>query len=755
MSQVGGGQLEVGDAPVGDRRAPWRRALSVQTFIVVLASWTIGYWVAAAVGIGWALAVPVAVITMGGMTVGLRPWRDVAAYLPAPGENLQLTAALVLVVLWPLLYELGSWVLAILAALALTVRLVLSRRGGASLIDDARLVALLAVFAGTAIAVAVSVRLGLALVVAASLVAVLRPTWFEELFSLAHRRSGRGDPGDAPEDDELEADRPWDRPWMTTALLLCFGVIIAIWVAGYGPFWNGDNAYHLNKAAHYAASPGRWAPQDYMYGVEGLDHFPYVNFLNSYEALIGVLSRLTGLSPWDLVYRGVVPLVSVLAPFAARFAARGLGIRRAGLAGGLCGVALIISPSIGATTFASLSIGKMIGPLVLAPILIGTAALVVSRPSARHAALAVVATIALLATSPSHIMSAGILLAAFSGTAAWNAWRERRDASTAWWRTAAIALAPLAFAGAFALFARAWQSQADPIQERLAAVFTIPDGTTAWEIGGLLAGPPISWMTAALLLGSTIALVWFASHQVAQRRALGAAFAVAYGLMLPIIFRVVVDDLLDLRLYSYRLFVVFFAPVVIGLGLAAVDRSRLGVLTACAIVIAIGLAGPSIEGSSLVYFRPQSPKIWEAPLNWPAGNDASTGDKASANRLLAATPLGGRFLGFGAVEEIATARSTNRFPTYVRGQFVRSFTLDAGTPDAFRGEERLMLENAANASPGPPLDVEELVLALDAVRVDAACVAPDSDPLLSEALGRDFERVEVTPSCDLWVRKAR
>jgi hypothetical protein len=301
-------------------------------------------------------------------------------------------------------------------------------------------------------------------------------------------------------------------------------------------------------------------------------------------------------------------------------------------------------------------------------------------------------------------------------------------------------------------FARFFQGRADPIQEEVAAVFRIRGAVDAWSLGELLELRAVNWQTAALVLGSTIVLAWLALREPVERRAVGGAVAAVYGLLLPGVFGVLVSDVLDLRQYSYRFFVVFFAPMIIGLALAAVDRSRLAVLTTAAAVIAIGFSGPSIVGRDVGRLRPLAPKVWEAPANWPGGNDAADADEESADRLLAATPEGGRFLATKDVEGIATARSTDRFPTYVREQFIRSFDIDAGTPPEFRASQRRLLEAAVNGRRGPERTVEELIAALDEVEIDAVCAGPDTSPALEDALAQTFQQTEQAPSCVIWTR---
>lgn len=717
----------------------WPRWLSVATVVVVLGSWTIGYWVAAVVfHVGWGLALPIAVGAAVGIARLLHPWRDIAPYQPAPGENAQLLLALLLVIAWPVLYDLGTGTLGAIAVLLLATRFATSRIKATAPGDDLRLIGTVVVIAAAGLLAALAWPLAIGLTVAAGVTSALRPTWPDRLFA-----RGVG-PGTC--DDGRTRWGRGDLPWVNSALLAAFGAIIAIWVAGFGPFWNGDNAYHLNKAEHYARLPWSFAPQDFMYGVDGLDHFPYVNFLNSYEPLLGVVGRFTGLGAWDATFALAVPLVAGLIPFAVRDAGRGLGVHRAGLAGGVAACVLSISPSIDATFFASVSIGKMIGPVLLAPLLLGAAGRFVQRPTGQTAGLVILATIALLATSPSHSAAALLLIVAFTGIAAAR-WRRDARAEGRSSSSVAIIAAPLVFLMSFAAFARFFQDRADPVQQSIAVVFDITDGWMAWR---LAYGDTAFWQVPALALGATVTAVWFAPAAPVVRRSLGAAVALVYVLMLPGVFDLVVDDILDLRGYSYRLFGSFFASALIGFALSGADRSRFAPLSVGVAVLAIGLSGPEVAPTPLGQYREQGPRVWRAPMAWPFEAGAPADEREAADRMLAATPVGGRFLAPDNVEMIATAGSIDRYPTYVRQQFVQSFVVDAGTPPAFRAAERSLLDRAVNGT-GGPASARELARALRLVDVDTVCVDPGSDPSLSRALSEDFRPAGSSSACQLWV----
>ena len=214
----------------------------------------------------------------------------------------------------------------------------------------------------------------------------------------------------------------------SVAGLAVLGVLCGVWFVG-ASFWNPDNTYYLNKAAHYASSPTRLRIEDYMFGIPGLIHYPYGNILSSYEPAAGVLSAMTGTSAATVTFRVFVPLSMAAVPFAVRFAADGLGVVRSHLAGAVGGAALLLMTSTGlfASQFGTASLGKVIGQTLLMPIVIGAFAHLVRRRDRLACVRAVFVVLCAVGLSPTLAIPVALVAVPFTVVAGWATIRDRRS----------------------------------------------------------------------------------------------------------------------------------------------------------------------------------------------------------------------------------------------------------------------------------------------------------------------------------------
>ena len=217
-------------------------------------------------------------------------------------------------------------------------------------------------------------------------------------------------------------------------------------------FWNPDNTYYLNKALHLRGQPDlvpdpRLPLRRRRRHALPLRRHP-VGIDNSYLA---VTSNLTGIAPATLLFRVVVPLSMFLLPFAARYAARGIGLQRAGLVGGFAAAAtLIMTASESHSLFAQASLGKTIGRLVFVPILIGASAHLMRRNGPGAALRATLAAICAVGCSPSLVFAAALVLVPFTAAGLWDLWPTRAQPLRSQLRATVCLLAPLGFIGCFA-----------------------------------------------------------------------------------------------------------------------------------------------------------------------------------------------------------------------------------------------------------------------------------------------------------------
>jgi hypothetical protein len=715
------------DATDGGNRTgsrPW--VLSLDFVVYVVGTWTLGFWCALALGRGWIFALLFAVAIGAGLALFHR--RAPIARLDVSSEwtdSVPIAVVLALVVGWPVLVELGRTTIAVVVVVLLGLRIAvpLVQRSFARV--DARLlvlaatalVATLAYWASwSALVVVLYVLVGVVLFI---------PRWTTWL---AAATTGRRLP----------------RPWVASLLLGLVGALIATWWIGI-PFWGPDNTYYLNKALHYAASPNGFSSSDLMFGVDGAVHYPAGDLLSSFEPLLGAISGLSSVSAGVLLFRVAAPLSMLAIPFAVRYAARGLGLRRANLAGAFAGAAILLMSWLDTySLFAQASTGKTIGRLVFIPILLGVMGDHVRRKDASGAVKATLAVVAVVGFSPSLALPAGVIVAPFTVAGLWDAFVAPVNVARTRTKTYMWLLLPIAFLGCYSLVAQFIQTSAGESQS--IALFSFASGAEAWESGSI--SPGAGNLTVFFVIGATALFPLLAPSQVLRR---GAALTLLFlfGVLLaPWTFDLVLNRVLDLNYFAWRF--VWALPVVmlVGLALAHLDlRRRLGLVTVVAFTLALGLSPPQVS-----FFSSGIVDIRDAPLVWPWEADIPDGLLDPARQVVDATPVGGRFLAPAKIEEVATGMQIDRFPTYARMHYIQAVGGADSVPADFFPKDRLALARAMAGQGGTAVE-DDWRTALTRVQVDTVCMDETTTPRLRAAVMEMYTDAGSAGPCQIWVRR--
>ena len=253
-----------------------RSVLNLDSLIYVYGTWTVAYWIALAFGLGWHFALGLFIV-FGALFIGLtRNWR-----IPQfdtsfeQADVLPLSFVFAVIIVWPIALELGRPTLGVVALVLLALRgfvPVVNRSFGHR---DARLLAVgsLALLATLAFYVSWSAFVTLLCIIA--IVTIVDSKYLHVLTKPVDHVTSV-----ASTSDVTRLGRSWVTPNVASAALLAgLGVLIAVWDVGGALFWSDDNAYYLNKAAHFAASPTTFSIRDYMYGVGGATHYPMGDIL--------------------------------------------------------------------------------------------------------------------------------------------------------------------------------------------------------------------------------------------------------------------------------------------------------------------------------------------------------------------------------------------------------------------------------------------------------------------------------------------
>ena len=700
--------------------------LSLDFVVYVVGTWTLGFWCALALGRGWVFALVFAIAIGAGLAAFHR--RTPIARFDTSSEwtdSVPIAVVLALVVGWPILLAVGRSTIAgvVVVLLVLRVAVPLVQRSFARL--DARLL----VLAATALIATLAYWASWAALVVALYVligiVVFFPRWTKWLTAAT-------------------TGRHRSRPWVASLLLGLLGALIATWLIGI-PFWNPDNSYYLNKALHYASSPISFSSGDHMFGVGGAVHYPAGDLLSSFEPLLGAISGLSSVSARLLLFRLAAPLSMLAIPFAVRYAARGLGLRRANLAGAFAGAAVLLMTRIDTNSlFAQASTGKTIGRLVFIPILLGAIADHVRRKDSSGAVKATLATVAAVGFSPSLALPAAVLIAPFTVAGLWDAFVSPVSLARSRMKTYMWLLLPLAFLGCYSIVAQVIQTRGGASQS--IALFHFASGVDAWRLGSI--APEAGNLTVFLVIGAT-ALFPLLSPAEVLRRGGALTLLFLFGVLLaPWTFDIVVDHLLDLNYFAWRF--VWALPVImlVGFALAHVDlRRRLGILTVVAFTLALGLARPQAS-----FFFSGIVDIRDAPAMWPWNADVPDNVLDGARRVADATPVGGRFLAPATVEEVATGTQIDRFPTYARMHYIQAVGGADSVPHDFFPKDRLVLAQGMAGQAANVRD-DQWRAALTRVQVETVCMDGQTAPGLRAVVMELYTDAGSAGPCEIWTRR--
>jgi hypothetical protein len=727
-----------------------RAAFSLNLLIYGFGSWTLGYFAALALGLGWYFAVAFAIVAAGGIVLFALRW-------PLPTVNtsneeadaVPLSAVFAVVLVAPVALDAGRGVLVAAAGALLVLRALvpaLMRR-----IDegDVRLVAIgaIAVLATLAFSWSWTVFVVFVCVSAIATIALPRSAqWFA-----GPDVGSDADPGvpDAPTSGGQAQSTLLPRPptLASNLILAAFGVLLGVWIIG-AQFWNPDNTYYLNKAEHYAESTTSFPIRDYMFGFDDATHYPYGDIFSSYEPLIGALSATTGALPATLVFRIVTPAMVFLLPFAARYAARGLGLRRANLVGGFAAAALILmTANQGPTLFASASLGKTIGRLVFIPLLIGAAGNLLRRRDPGSSLTATLAGVCTVGLSPSMAFAAAFILVPFTVAGVWDLRPSRAHPIRSRLSELASLGAPLALIGIYSLVAYVLQERAGSSQYLFGGRY--PDPRAAWDYA---VGDHRGHVLTIFFVAGAIAVFPLLLRSERLRRAAALSTVLVFGIVLaPWLYEMLVVDVLDLEYFATRFTWAIPVSVLIAIALANADRRRrLGLLTVAAATLGLGLSGPDGVPAQ-VYFSIDA-DLRDAPSVWPWDAGIPQGLQDAADAVSAATPEGGRFLAPPSVEEVATATQLGRFPVYARDHYVAIVGSESAPRDFFV-DDRLLLARGMAGEQQPGESAQRFAAALDRVEVDTVCVDQSTVPNLRQAVTVSFVERRSAGLCDVWVRR--
>lgn len=729
----------------------------LDVLIAAYAAWTVGFWLALALGRGWVIALAFSIVAAAAILAARERWRvDRPRSRESGDDTSTLGLVLLVVVAWPIVLDVGRVAAVALALTCLVIRgavVLLTQRAGRRDLD-------LVLMGVLTVAAAAAFRIGwpaFVLVVCGAAGAAVAwpkfPQWPAPHQPGCERRRFRSTshPGPTGSATGGHEDPSFRDRGLRTGLLAGFGLLLGVWLVG-ARYWSSDNAYYLNKAAHFAASPWSFPSNDLMFGASDATHYPLGNLLSSFEPLLGLLSALTGISTEAMLFRVVVPASMFLIPFAARYAARGLELRRPDLVAGLTGAAVLLMTGTSTTNlFGPASYGKTIGGLVVIPLVIGTAGQLVRYRDPASAVRAVLTSVAAVGLSPSLAAAVLLVIAPFTVAAGWELWRARAAADRRPRVSIAWLLLPIAVVGLFALFALQLQQGAGTSQTTAGfTIFRAPD--EAWMEAFLRRKNPSTFLTLLFLAGSTAAVPLVADDR-GIRRALGGMMLLIFGVVFsPWGYDAIVGDLLGLDYVAWRLLWALPGALLIGAVLAGVDgRRRLARWTVAAATLGLGLSGPDLTGTTTSALRPPVIDIRQAPRVWPWDAGIPEDLAAAARAIARVTPEGRRYLAPKLVEEVATATQIKVFPVYVREVYVIPVGKTEPAPTGFGLEARLLLADAI-AGQAPLPSEAQVEQALDQLDVVTVCLTGTAAPALSAVVSRYYSSVGVAGACEIWSR---
>ena len=533
---------------------------------------------------------------------------------------------------------------------------------------------------------------------------------------------------------------------VSTVILGGLGVLIAVWWVGVG-WWSADNTYYLNKAAHFAASPTSFPVRDYMYGIAGATHYPYGDILSAFEPLLGTASALSGVSVSRLLFQLSVPLSMLLVPFAARYAARGLDLRRANLVGGFAAASVLLMTATNTTSlFATASYGKTVGQLVGIPVVIGATAALLKRRDPGTAVRAMLAWVCAVGLSPSLAVAALLIVASFTAAGLWDIWQTRSDGSTSQLPSLFWLSLPFVSLCAYSLVALVLLRNAGSSQ--LLGGFHSGHPQQAWE-RALIGGPrgdPVSDGSLSRRLDSPVAARGL--REVCAARGKPAHPGALRGGVGTVVVQPDRESIVGRQLLRLAISLGLPIGLLIGIALAHIDARRtLGLLTVVAAIMGLGLSGPDLS-SSFVFKN--AVDVRHAPV-WPWQAGIPTVLRRTAESVVDATPEGGRFLAPPNVEEIATAIQIERFPVYARVVYATAVGAADSVPDDFFPKERVFLGQAMEGK-SPALDADGWRRALARVDVATVCIDKTTAAGLRQVVTQTYVPAGSAGLCEIWSR---
>jgi hypothetical protein len=720
-----------------------RAVLNLDSVIYAFGTWTIGYLVALAFGLGWYFALAFGFVAGGCLILFARRWpipRFDTSTERADAVPLTVVAAVVLV--WPIALDVGRVAVAVVALALLALRALVPALGRRLDRHDARLLVVGAIALLATLAFSWSWSAFVMLLCLVALGTILRPRW-SGWFS---------DPADEAAATALAADVPAPSvrvqpAYISTAILAGLGVLIGVWHAGVN-FWNPDNTYYINKAAHYADSPTTFAIRDYLYGFEDATHYPYGDILSSYETLLGTLSAITGVSVVRLLFQLAVPVSLFLLPFASRYAARGIGLRRANLVGGFAAAAtLLMTATVAPSLFVQGSLGKTIGRLVFIPLLIGAAGYLLRRKDPGSAMRATLACVCAVGLSPTLAFAAALILAPFTAAGLW----DLRPTSSGGMRARLPALVclstPLVFVGVYSLVAHLMQESAGSSQFLVGPEFAGP--LEAWEFA--VGRESSDYLLTLLFLVGAVAVFPLLLRSDRFRRAGALLLLLVFGVFLaPWFFEPLVNDVLDLNYFAFRFVWALPLALLIGVALANMDgRRTIGLLTVAAATLGLGLSGPDDLPARV--FLSVDADVRDAPAVWPWDAGIPPPQRRTAAAVVAATPEGGRFLAPPGIEEAATATQIDRFPVYARHHYVTAVGRADSVPAEFYPAERELLSLGMSGA-SKQVEASRWREALERVDVATVCMDQATAPGLRQVVMETYVDRGPAAQCEIWTR---
>lgn len=498
--------------------------------------------------------------------------------------------------------------------------------------------------------------------------------------------------------------------WPATLLALAWAPALAV-LSLFLVRPDGDDTLYV-RLSTWIAAYGEFPLRDVVFSDEGLPAVIYPP-VTSFEALVGAVSYVTGLSAAGLVYLVATPVASALAVLAVWRLLRTWGLAKAWLALSLALLFLLADAgshrTLGNFFVARLWQGKVVFLAVLVPLLFVFLHDYVRRPTTRGLVLLAAGGAAAVGLSSTAVfvapvVAAGCLLPLL-----------RRSPRTALAGLAGVCAYPVLTAAVTVAVGsrRAADYPESAVDAELLTHFVLGDGVLAFLA------------LAAVLLGPVL-----------LTRATPALMTAGVGLLVTSLFAPevprLVYDVTDLGRVLWRLTwalpIAALVGVLLGAALERIRRPALSALALAAVGVVLLVAGTPVWSAS-AGTRVASEPSWKRPA-WTT---------SAARRVLAEAGEGDVILAPERLSQTIIVRSGRVTTVAPRRFYVRALR---DVPGA-HAEERLLLLSFATNGLGSPGETDEpaVVRALRIVGVDIACVPadePDAHELLVDAGYRRF-----------------